>query len=623
MKSTTSRFCLVTCPHCGKQNHPANKCWKQFGKPPIAQAVLTPPAPPNIRAPQYHVTLTPAEYEAIRHFASTDASSSASLASLLAPSTSGTSALLASSSSSWIIDSGASSHITETSSLLSSYHPTPSHSLVIIADGRPCQVQDRGTTRVTPSLSHHEILYVPGFPINLLSISAITRAFPCTFTFFPFDCIFQDLYTGQRIGLGRENGRGIYELVADEPSSGLQALFVTSTATSSLLWHHRLDHPCFDKLKKTLPWLSLTQFVCESCQLGKHHRSSYSSRDGIPSYAPFDLLHCDVWGPSRTPSISGHRYYIVFVDDYTRVSWVYLLCDRSKVVTTVTHFITEVVTQYSTTPKILRTDNALEFVQASLRTFCANRGIIHQTTCPHTSQPNGIAERKHRQLLDITRTLLIEMHVPSYLWSDALMTMKNLQNRLPSAPLGGAIPLHRLSPTSSLFSLPPRVFGCVTFVQDHFASLSKLAPRALKGVFVGHSRTQKGYRVYFPNTCRYMSSTDVTFHEDSPFFSPPSPSLTPTVASPPPGFPPLMVIVDPYLSVSPPPLFLSSPSPPSSLVQPVSSAKDIDLLSPTSTATSPSPVIVPPAPPNDLHLPIALRKGTRACTQHPISHFVS
>ena len=68
---------------------------------------------------------------------------------------------------------------------------------------------------------------------------------------------------------------------------------------------------------------------------------------------------------------------------------------------------------------------------------------------------------------------------------------------------------------------------------------------------------------------------------------------------------------------------LSSPSPPVSSVQLVSSATDTDPLSPNSTATSPSPVIVPQAPPNDLHLPIALRKGTRACTHHPISHFVS
>ena len=137
------------------------------------------------------------------------------------------------------------------------------------------------------------------------------------------------------------------------------------------------------------------------------------------------------------------------------------------------------------------------------------------------------------------------------------MTATYLQNRLPSAPLGGAIPLHRLLPTSSLFSLPPRFFRCVAFVQDHSPSLSKLTPRALKGVFVGYSRTQKGYRVYFPDTRHYMTSANVTFYEDSPFFSPPSLSLTPAAASPLPGFPPLVVVADLGPSVPPPPLSLS------------------------------------------------------------------
>ena len=197
-----------------------------------------------------------------------------------------------------------------------------------------------------------------------------------------------------------------------------------------------------------------------------------------------------------------------------------------------------------------------------------------------------------------------------------------LKNWLPSAPLGGVIRLHCLLPTSSLFSLPPRVYGCITFVQDHSPSLSKLAPHALKGVFVGYSRTQKGYRVYFPNTRRYMTFVDVTFHEDAPFFSPPSLSPILAFASPPPGFPPWWSLPIPILQF---PLLhsLSSPSPPVSLVQPISSASNIDPLSPNSTATSPSPVFVPQAPPNDLQLPIALRKGTRACTHHPISHFVS
>ena len=158
-----------------------------------------------------------AEYDALRCFATTNASSSASLTSLSASSTSSTSTLLSSSSLSWIIDSGASSHMTGTLSLLSSYHPMPSHLLVTIADGWPCPVQGHGTSRVTPSLSLHQIFYVPGFRVNLLSISAITCALLYTFTFFPFHYIFHDLYSGRRIGLGHENEQDIYELVADEP----------------------------------------------------------------------------------------------------------------------------------------------------------------------------------------------------------------------------------------------------------------------------------------------------------------------------------------------------------------------------------------------------------------------
>ena len=91
------------CPHGDKPKHHANKYWKQFGKPPTTQAVMTPQTPfflalPSIPAPQYHVNLTSAKHDVLRHSKSIDASSSASLTSLPAPSTSGTSTLLASSS---------------------------------------------------------------------------------------------------------------------------------------------------------------------------------------------------------------------------------------------------------------------------------------------------------------------------------------------------------------------------------------------------------------------------------------------------------------------------------------------------------------------------------------------
>ena len=193
-------------------------------------------------------------------------------------------------------------------------------------------------------------------------------------------------------------------------------------------------------------------------------------------------------------------------------------------------------------------------------------------------------------------------------------------NRLPFAALGGAIPLQRLTPATDIFSLPPRVFGCTAFVQDHTPGLSKLAPRAQKGVFVGYSRTQKGYRVYFPDRRQYVTSADVTFHEDVPYFTSTqsgedlsSPSLLPSVSA--------TTITDLPMTV-PIPLPEASPSSaslqsdPSSESEPPSSS-----LSTVSATLSPPPS--PPPPVSDLDLPIALRKGTRQCTQYHIAHHVS
>ncbi|XP_078447656.1 uncharacterized protein LOC144716399 [Wolffia australiana] len=213
-------------------------------------------------------------------------------------------------------------------------------------------------------------------------------------------------------------------------------------------------------------------------RLGKHFRSTDSRLDSISSTKPFDLVHCDVWGPSRVSSISNFRYYIVFVDDFSRLSWVYLLHDRTDVLSSVRQFLQEISTQYSSTPKILRTDNALEFVQSALPDLCSSLGIIHQTTCPYTSQQNGVAERKHRHLLDMTRTLLIEMGVPHYLWSDALLTSAYLFNRLPSSPLGGEVPLPRLHPDRELFVLPPRkgTRSCTLHPISHYVNYGRLHP---------------------------------------------------------------------------------------------------------------------------------------------------
>ena len=179
-----------------------------------------------------------------------------------------------------------------------------------------------------------------------------------------------------------------------------------------------------------------------------------------------------------------------------------------------------------------------------LQEHCKACVILHQTSFPHTSQKNRFPKQKHRHILDITLTLLFEMSVPHYLWSNGILTSTYLINCLPSSPLCSEIPPHRLHPNGDLFPLLPCVFGCVAFVQDHSPTKSKLAPQALKDMFVGYSRTHKGYCIYFLGNEKYVVYADVTFHKSLLYFNAfaPTPSLASTpllLADPPLGHPPL------------------------------------------------------------------------------------
>ena len=154
-----------------------------------------------------------------------------------------------------------------------------------------------------------------------------------------------------------------------------------------------------------------------------------------------------------------------------------------------------------------------------MESFCVDHGILHQTSCAHTSPQNGVAERKHRHVLDVARTLLFNMHVPHHFWHDVVLTACHLINRMPSVVLNQQVPFSLLYPHLSPFPLTPRVFGCVAFVHILDPGQDKLSPRSRKGVFLGYSQTQKGYRCYSPDSRRYFVSADVTFFEYASFFS--------------------------------------------------------------------------------------------------------
>ena len=228
-----------------------------------------------------------------------------------------------------------------------------------------------------------------------------------------------------------------------------------------------------------------------------------------------------MWGPSRVPNRLHSKWFITFIDDHTRVCWVYLLKEKNEVSQIFIDFYTMIQTQFHTKIKILHTDNGTEYFNNSLSSFLKNNGIIHKSSCPYSPQQNGIAERKNRHIIETARSLLLDAKVPKFYWGDAILTATFLINRMPSKPLSYKTPLqvlhnHYNSPYLEN-TLPLRVFGCTTYV--HLHQTTKLDPKAVRCLFIGYSAVQKGYKCYDPTTKRIYITCDVTFHENIPFFS--------------------------------------------------------------------------------------------------------
>ncbi|XP_059623100.1 uncharacterized protein LOC132266262 [Cornus florida] len=161
---------------------------------------------------------------------------------------------------------------------------------------------------------------------------------------------------------------------------------------------------------------------------------------------------------------------------------------------------------------------ACEFMYGGLGSFFADNGIVHQTSFVDTPKQNGVAERKYHHITEVTRLLLIGMGVPKSYWADATLTTTCLINRMPSKALGYQSPFSVLHHDIALFTVPPKVIGCVCYVHIHHRN-DKMDPKAIRCVFLGHSATQKGYGCYNPTTRHRFVSMDVTFFESVPFFS--------------------------------------------------------------------------------------------------------
>ena len=256
---------------------------------------------------------------------------------------------------------------------------------------------------------------------------------------------------------------GLYPFPNFNHSSSTAAFLGVKTTAS--IWHQRLGHPSATILKKLAPSLSLqgassSQF-CESCQLAESCKLPFSISESTTS-KPLELIHSDVWGPAPLLSQSGFKYYVLFVDDFSRYTWLFPIHCKSEVFSVFLGFKVQIETMLSLKIKCLRSDGGGEYVNNNFKKLLHECGIVHQLACPHTPEQNGCAERKHRHVVETGLTLLFNASMPLHYWVDAFSTATYLINRMPMRFLNFSSPWQQLFGNSPNY-MTLKVFGCACY----------------------------------------------------------------------------------------------------------------------------------------------------------------
>ena len=423
----------------------------------------------------------------------------------------------------WLIDSGASSHMTKEKHVLINFQEFEDPENVALGDGRV--VKALGSGRVQMNMLFpgteakkavlHDVLYVPKLTCNLFSVRAAVAKGNAV-EFGPNKCCIWD-ENGKLRGKGSLADK-LYQLDCQVVSSG----YASVAQSRSDLWHQRLGHVHESRLKKCVQNECVQGFdieiitelsFCEGCLAGKMCRKPFPTVGRIWSTRKLQLVHSDVCGPMQTQSIGGAKYFVTFIDDYTRCCAVYFMKHKSEVFDKLKEFEATTTSDAGRAIGTLRTDNGGEYLSSAFQNYLKERGIRHELTVPHSPQQNGVSERMNRTLVESARSMIAHAGLSNIFWAEAISAAAYVRNRLPTTTLK-----ERETPYERWYGRKPdvnhfRVFGCMAYAHVPDCERRKLDTKSKRMRFVGYSLTSKGYRLFDETNQKLYIRRDVEFNE--------------------------------------------------------------------------------------------------------------
>lgn len=319
-------------------------------------------------------------------------------------------------STDWFIDSGASSHMTNNKQNILEPMPVKNKS-VGVANSSSLKVESCGDVRLLldtkdriDSVRLKNVIYVPGLAANLISVSQVIK----NGNRIVFDKSGYTIFDqkGKIIALAKLVD-DVYRLSC---AHKVKALLTTPAPVvqkakklNADLWHRRLGHVSIQQLPLIRSVVAGMDFdenknmdPCDTCAKGKQARLPFK-HEGTRATELLELVHTDICGPMPVESIGKKKYFISFIDDYSRKTVVYVIRNKNEAFEKFKEYKSMAENQTSKTIKKLRSDGSGEYCSNEFELFLRTCGIVHKKSAPHTGQQNCVAERFYRTVVEKIR----------------------------------------------------------------------------------------------------------------------------------------------------------------------------------------------------------------------------
>lgn len=427
----------------------------------------------------------------------------------------------------WCLDSGCTRHLSSDRNVFVNFEETDID-VVNLANNNTTEVKGCGKANIKANVNNvvqnvdiHDALFVPELRTNLLSVAKLCdRGYTVTFS--------KDLATiinsDTKVKLVADREDNLYYLRNNENNHAYHASESLDSSQNKfadlIKWHCRLGHINIKDLVESIKNGNIRglnvcnipkNFVCEICALNKLTRAPFPKKSSRVANL-LEVVHSDLCGPIKVPSLGKSLYFMTFIDEYSRYCVVKFLKHKNEALDAFKEIKTLWENQKSVKIKVFMSDNGGEFINAEFEKFLKINGIKRNVTAPYCPEQSGIAERKNQTLISSSRCLLAQAKLNLNMWAEAVNCANYVRNRCPTEPLNGKTPyelFNNVVPNVSYF----KTFGCTAYYLDNKPN-HKFSPRSKKGIFVGYSENSKAFRIYNPEEKRFIVSRSVKFFEE-------------------------------------------------------------------------------------------------------------